>query len=308
MRACGVSGRARARAAAPSRSSAPPRRQRHEHQPAARACRWAASAGQRPSRFADPGVAQRQQVLGGEIARGRRAAARRSAAGSREVGSSTASRPAGAARPAARSASSSAPGARRSRRPRTSRPPRKRSRTGGNITLGPRLDGLAPGGPGLARVERLAERVGARQARERDLDDPGAGARRGGRARASKAAAGRLAARPAPSSVEHAEVDARRARRPRGRRAGRRRAPRRQGRVLDRAGERARRVEGRGERHHAVERQQAVGGLEPDEVVPGGGQADRAAGVRADGGGGEAEGDRGRGPEEEPPGRQRRGR
>ena len=66
-------------------------------------------------------------------------------------------------------------------------------------------------------------------------------------------------------------------------------------RVLDRAAERTERVETRTERHDAAQRDRAMRGLEADKVVPGGGDADRAAGVRADARGGEAEGDGGRG-------------
>ena len=81
---CGASGRGRARSGGADRGASrgvAPR-------PAAIAIRpqhgmpVGSVRAQRPSRLAIAGVAQRQQVLGGEVARGRRAAARRWAAGS----------------------------------------------------------------------------------------------------------------------------------------------------------------------------------------------------------------------------------
>ena len=62
-----------------------------------------------------------------------------------------------------------------------------------------------------------------------------------------------------------------------------------QGAVLDRPAERADRVEAGRERQDAVERDQPGCRLQPDQVVPAGRDAHRAAGVRADPGGGEAE-------------------
>ena len=160
------------------------------------------------------GVAQRQQVLGGEERRVGEDGGRRRAAGWRWSGSATASKPAVAAPQAARARSSAARGGDVSSR-WGGAPPRKRSRTGANIDIGVGLDRRAPGGPGLGRRRSRARARGPRR------PAPGSRARCGRRRRRAA-----RAPRPRPPPGRRGwEAPPR----PRGRAGGRRRGTRRRG-------------------------------------------------------------------------------
>ena len=238
-----------------SRASSPPGR--HRHQAAAR------DAGRERERaeaeqVGDVGVAQREQVLGGEIARGRREPLDARAAGSAVVGSSTASKPAVACGPGGADARRAPRRRRHSRRRRSWR--RRGSGRGpaANISSGLRLDLARQIAVGLGGEEQRRERERRRRAAGSSRARCAAPAAASRSSAASKAAGGASRAGRA-SGLEDEQARRRRGVRPRGRARG---APERaasdERRVLDRAAERADGVEVRAERHHAVEREQAV--------------------------------------------------